>query len=68
MSDSKRASLPGHEWLAAHGTVLERWHVNTTPFSPSRSNLYAKLNALIAQEVGEDMGAELPGPDWIKRK
>ncbi len=46
VTDQERAALPrglplpGHEWLAAHGTVFERWHVNTTPCSPSRSNLY----------------------------
>jgi arylsulfatase len=32
--------LPGHERLRAQGTTFTNWHVNTTPCSPSRSNLY----------------------------
>lgn len=46
VTDQERAALPpglplpAHEWLAGRGTQLARWHVNTTPCSPSRSNLY----------------------------
>ena len=32
--------LPGHERLRARGLSFNRFHVNTTPCSPSRSNLY----------------------------
>ena len=32
--------LPGHERLRERGTSFTRWHVHTTPCSPSRSNLY----------------------------
>jgi len=32
--------LPGHERLRGSGTSFTNWHVNTTPCSPSRSNLY----------------------------
>lgn len=32
--------LPAHERLRERGTTFEQWHVNTTPCSPSRSNLY----------------------------
>lgn len=46
ITDQERAALPtglplpAHAWLSEHGTVFSRWHVNTTPCSPSRSNLY----------------------------
>ena len=32
--------LPGHERLRARGISFNRFHANTTPCSPSRSNLY----------------------------
>jgi arylsulfatase len=32
--------LPGHERLRTRGIAFNRFHVNTTPCSPSRSNLY----------------------------
>src|SRR3546814_12901911 len=48
MSDQERggADLPAglgleaHEWIAARGTRFTNFNVNTTPCSPSRSNLY----------------------------
>ncbi len=46
MSDQERFDLPaalplpGHERLRERGTSFSNWHVNTTPCSPSRSNLY----------------------------
>src|SRR3546814_16154189 len=48
MSDQERggADLPAglgleaHEWIAARGTRFTNFKVNTTPCSPSRSNLY----------------------------
>jgi arylsulfatase len=32
--------LPAHDWLRARGVALTNYHVNTTPCSPSRSNIY----------------------------
>ena len=32
--------LPGFAWLRARGVSLDNFHVNTTPCSPSRSNIY----------------------------
>lgn len=32
--------LPAHDWLAEHGTDFSHYHANTTPCSPSRSNMY----------------------------
>lgn len=32
--------LPAHDWLAGHGTSFSHYHANTTPCSPSRSNMY----------------------------
>lgn len=32
--------LPAHDWLAEHGTSFTHYHANTTPCSPSRSNMY----------------------------
>lgn len=32
--------LPAHDWLAEHGTSFSHYHANTTPCSPSRSNMY----------------------------
>jgi arylsulfatase len=46
MSDQERFDLPrglplpGHDRLRERGTEFTQWHVNTTPCSPSRSNLY----------------------------
>ncbi len=46
VTDQERAALPsalplpGHAWLAERGVRFDRWHVNTTPCSPSRSNIY----------------------------
>lgn len=46
VTDQEHADLPsglpqpGHERLRARGLSFNRFHVNTTPCSPSRSNLY----------------------------
>jgi arylsulfatase A-like enzyme len=32
--------LPAHDWLRTRGVALTNYHVNTTPCSPSRSNIY----------------------------
>ena len=32
--------LPAHEWLKSRGVAMSNFHVNTTPCSPSRSNIY----------------------------
>ena len=36
--------LPAHEWLLQRGLSFERYHVNTTPCGPSRSNMYAGMH------------------------
>ena len=36
--------LPAHDWLRAKGIVFDRYHVNTTPCGPSRSNIYTGLH------------------------
>lgn len=36
----KALDLPAHDWLAEHGTNFSHYHANTTPCSPSRSNMY----------------------------
>jgi len=48
MSDQERAGvdlpaglgLDAHDWIAARGTSFTNFNANTTPCSPSRSNLY----------------------------
>lgn len=48
MSDQERSGvdlpaglgLAAHEWIAARGTSFDNFNANTTPCSPSRSNLY----------------------------
>ena len=52
MSDQERAGpdlpaglgLDAHEWIAGRGMSFENFNVNTTPCSPSRSNLYTGLH------------------------
>lgn len=36
--------LPAHDWLRQKGVLFERFHVNTTPCGPSRSNMYTGLH------------------------
>lgn len=36
--------LPAHDWLREKGIVFDRFHVNTTPCGPSRSNIYTGLH------------------------
>lgn len=36
--------LPAHDWLREKGIVFDRYHVNTTPCGPSRSNIYTGLH------------------------
>lgn len=36
--------LPAHQWLRERGLSFDRFHVNTTPCGPSRSNIYTGLH------------------------
>lgn len=36
--------LPAHDWLRERGILFDRFHVNTTPCGPSRSNIYTGLH------------------------
>lgn len=36
--------LPAHDWLLERGISFEKFHVNTTPCGPSRSNIYTGLH------------------------
>jgi arylsulfatase A-like enzyme len=36
----KELALPAHDWLSEFGTSFTHYHANTTPCSPSRSNMY----------------------------
>jgi arylsulfatase len=36
--------LPAHDWLRERGILFDRYHVNTTPCGPSRSNIYTGLH------------------------
>ncbi|MGL3822700.1 sulfatase-like hydrolase/transferase [Sphingopyxis sp. R3-92] len=40
----EKLPLPAHEWLREKGMSFDRFHVNTTPCGPSRSNIYTGLH------------------------
>jgi len=46
VTDQERADLPNqlglaaHDWMREKGTGFDQYHANTTPCSPSRSNMY----------------------------
>jgi arylsulfatase len=57
MSDQERnrldlpsgLGLNAHDWIAERGMSFENFNVNTTPCSPSRSNLYTGLHTQITR-------------------
>lgn len=74
MSDQERgrADLPAglglnaHDWISERGMSFENFNVNTTPCSPSRSNLYTGLHTQITRmttNVGAPPFPEL-SPDF----
>ncbi len=72
MSDQERgwADLPAglglnaHEWLMARGMHFNNFNVNTTPCSPSRSNIYTGLHTQITR-MTTNVGAP-PFPELSK--